>query len=546
MVRGVTRPTGESLEQARATYQAGEVGSRLGAASDTIDGRAADLNRLASGADQLADGLGDVRAQVSQAVGSVRSLVDALAAIEKQFGGQMSFGQLDDAARLAGSMRALGDSLAVNFGDLTGSFGWIDPVVAALDVSPVCNANPLCVTARGQFHRLQAARNDGTLDRVAGLARQLQSTGTLQTLSATVDDLGRSLDTAVGSLRSLGLDNPGAVRQRLITVSRGADDLASASRQVADGVQLLVAETKNMGVGLSQASAFLTAMGQDASGPSMAGFNIPPEVLGTEDFKKIAQLFISPDGHSVRYFVQTDLNPFSTAAMDQVGTVLDTARGAQPNTELADASISMSGYPVTLRDTRDFYDHDIRFIVVVTIAVVLLILMALLRAVVAPLYLVGSVILSYLSAVGVGVAVFQFGFGEELHWSVPGLTFVVLVAVGADYNMLLASRLRDESPYGLRYGVIRTVASTGGVITAAGVIFAASMFGLLFSSIGAVVQSGLVIGIGLLIDTFVVRTITVPAIAALLGRASWWPARPWRSARPQDAPPVGRSVFDQV
>ena len=223
----------------------------------------------------------------------------------------------------------------------------------------------------------------------------------------------------------------------------------------------------------------------------MAGFNIPPEVLETDDFKKIAQLFISPDGHAVRYFIQTDLNPFSTQAMDQVNAIIDTAKGAQPNTTLADASISMSGYPVTLRDTRDYYDHDIRLIVVVTVIVVLLILMVLLRAVVAPLYLVGSVVISYLSAVGIGVLFFQVLLGQQLHWSVPGLAFVVLVAVGADYNMLLASRLREESARGIRSGVIRTVGSTGGVITAAGLIFAASMFGLLFSSIGTVVQGRL-------------------------------------------------------
>jgi RND superfamily putative drug exporter len=269
-------------------------------------------------------------------------------------------------------------------------------------------------------------------------------------------------------------------------------------------------------------------------------------VLNSDDFRKVARIFISPDGHAVRFFVQTDLNPFSTEAMDQVNAIVDTARGAQPNTALADASISISGYPVTLRDTRDYYDRDIRLIVVVTVVVVLLILMALLRAVVAPVYLVGSVIISYLSAVGIGVLVFQVLLGQELHWSVPGLAFVVLVAVGADYNMLLASRLRDESPHGVRTGVIRTVRSTGGVITAAGLIFAASMFGLLFSSIGAVVQSGFVIGAGILVDTFVVRTITVPAMAALLGRASWWPSRPWLRPRSLDGPAEPRSVLDAV
>ena len=108
---------------------------------------------------------------------------------------------------------------------------------------------------------------------------------------------------------------------------------------------------------------------------------------------------------------------------------------------------------------------------------------------------------------------FRVILGQELHWSVPGLTFIILVAVGADYNLLLISRIRDESPYGVRSGVIKTVGSTGGVITAAGLIFAASMFGLLFASISTLIQAGFVVGVGILLDTFLVRTVTVPAIA---------------------------------
>src|ERR1700754_5209570 len=85
--------------------------------------------------------------------------------------------------------------------------------------------------------------------------------------------------------------------------------------------------------------------------------------------------------------------------------------------------------------------------------------------------------------------------------------------------------MRDESPHGMRFSFIRTLTSTGGVITAAGLIFAASVCGLLFSSITTVVQGGFVIGVGVLLDTFLVRTITVPAMATLVGRANWWPSR---------------------
>ncbi len=192
-----------------------------------------------------------------------------------------------------------------------------------------------------------------------------------------------------------------------------------------------------------------------------------------------------------------------------------------------------------LRDTRAYYGKDISLIIVMTILIVFLILVAILRAVVAPLYLIASVVISYLSALGVGVIVFQFILGQTLTWSIPGLTFIVLVAMGADYNLLLISRLREESPHGIRSGVIHTVSSTGGVITAAGVIFAASMFGMLFASISTLVQAGFIIGTGLLLDTFLVRTITVPAIAVLVGKWNWWPSKPPPPAPRERLPTAG-------
>ena len=533
-VRGVTRPDGAPLEAASTTRQAGEIGKRLDDASVLIKDRTDDLNRLASGSDQLADSLAILRDQITKLMSGVGSLINGLAAIQSQFGGDMTFGQMGDADRLIAGMRTLGDTLQATFGNLAENFEWVDPVVIALDGSPYCDSNPVCITARDQFRTLQTARNDGTLDK---LVSQLQSTGPLSNLSQTVTKLSQSMKSLTGSMGSLGLAGPGGGKSPLGNMQQGLDQLADGSRQLADGVQQLVDQTKRMGTDLGDASVFLLAMKNDAATPSMAGFYIPPQVLLSDDFKKAAAFFISADGHTARYLIQTKYNPFSTAAMDQVNSITDTARGAQPNTALADAEISMTGYSATLRDAREYYNHDIRFIIALTVIVVFLILVALLRAIVAPLYLIGSVIISYLAALGIGVVMFQFILGQELHWSVPGLTFIILVAMGADYNMLLISRIRDESPRGIRSGVIRTVGSTGGVITAAGLIFAASMFGLLFASISTIVQAGFVVGAGILLDTFLVRTVTVPATAVLVGRANWWPSR-WR---PRPSPPAKRA-----
>ena len=526
LVSGITRPLGVVPQEFRATYQAGIVGDRLAEGSAQIDKRTGDLNRLASGADTLAETLGDVRAQVGQIAPSIQSLVDAFSSTRNQYGGDKLVKDVETAAKLVQSINALANSMGVNFAAVKNMFAWIGPVLAALQGNQVCDANPSCVDTRAQFQKLVDADNDGSLDQINQLTQQLQSVDDRQSLNATVNKLNAALSSVNKAVQTMGLDKPGGPQAGLAELRRGADRLANGSKEVAGGVDQLVAQIKVMADGLNQASTFLLTMRTDASEPAMAGFNIPAEVLNLDDFQKAATAFISPDGHSVRYLVQTKLNPFSSEAMDQVNQISDVAKGAQPNTTLADATISMGGFPAALRDTRDYYEQDIRFIIAATLIVVLLTLMLLLRAIIAPLYLVGSVVVSYFAAIGIGVLVFQVLLGQQLHWSVPPLAFVVLIAVGADYNMLFVSRLRDESPHSVRYGVIRTLSSTGGVITAAGLIFAASMAGLLFSSIGIVIQGGFVIGVGILLDTFVVRTITVPAIAALVGRANWWPSKP--------------------
>ncbi|MBV9321653.1 MAG: RND family transporter, partial [Mycobacterium sp.] len=353
-VRGITRPTGESLEQAKTTYQAGEVGNKLNDASQQIKTHTDDLNKLTSGADQLANALGDVRNQVGQAVAGVSGLVDALTFLQNSFGGQKTLNEIDNAAKLVTNMRQLGQSLGVNIADVNDTLGSAEPILSALDAGSACAADPACVDSRAKLQRLVAARDSGAFEKLADLARQLQSTVGTNTLESTAQNLRQALNAATSGMQSLA--GPSGLPSRLANMQQGATQLAEGSRQLADGVQQLVDQTKKMGAGLSDASGFLLAMKYDASAQPMAGFYIPPQVLTRDDFKQAAGIFISPDGHAARYLVQTQLNPFSVAAMDQVNSITDTARKAQPNTALADAKISMAGVSVGLRDIRNYYN----------------------------------------------------------------------------------------------------------------------------------------------------------------------------------------------
>jgi len=520
LIRGLTRPTGDPLEQTKVSFQAGEVGNKLDEASSGIQGHGGDLDKLVNGANQLADALASVKQQVNTAVGQLSGTVAALTTLEALIGGDKTIATLEQAAALTGQMKSLGDSLNSSTTDAQSTAAWASPMLTALNSSPECNTDPGCQRSRAGLAALVQADNDGTLNSIKSLSRSMQATQGAQTVGQSLTKVQQALEQAVATMKAIK-----ALPTTMNNLQRGTGALAMGSRAIAGGVKELVDQTKKIGTGLGDASSFLLAMKHDAQKPDMAGFNIPPQFMTNDQFKQGAALFIAPDGHAARYFIQSAINPFSTPAMDQINTIVDAAKSALPNTELANAKISVAGIPSGLRDTRDYYNGDIEFIIGATILIVFLILVALLRAIVAPLYLIASVLISYLSALGIGVLVFQLILGKNLHWSLPGLSFILLVAVGADYNMLLISRIRDESPHGVRVGVIRTVGTTGGVITSAGLIFAASMFGLMTASIYTMAEAGFIIGIGILIDTFLVRTITVPAVAAMVGQKNWWPSK---------------------
>lgn len=536
MVRGITRPTGEMLQEAKSTYQAGEVGSKLADASGLIASNEENLSKLTGGAGQLADVLGGIRDQVLNSIGSIRSLLTALIEMQEKFGGQTTLDELDRTATLIANMRSVGDALGGNLQQIADAYTTSSSLLTALNASPVCNIDPSCVASRAELQRRVNGYNPVQVQYMVNLGAALKETKGTETLDETVRDLGKTLQTAIDAAQQLGITDRASMEARITELTNGANTLADSSRQLAEGVQLLVDQTRNMGGGLDQASSFLLAMRRDAADPAMSGFYIPPQILTQGEFEKAAKLFVSDDGHTVRYLVQTALNPFGVEAMNQVDDILAAADSSRPNTSLSNAEITMVGFSPVNSDIRNYYNADLRYIILMTLIVVFLILAAILRAVIAPIYLVLSVVLSFVSALGIGVVFFQFILGQDMSWSVPGMAFLVLVAVGADYNLLLISRIRDEAKLGVRSAVIKTVGATGGVITSAGLIFAASMLALTVSSLATVVQMGFVIGVGLLLDTFIVRTITVPATAVLIGDRNWWPSRTPRQMLEADRP----------
>lgn len=194
---------------------------------------------------------------------------------------------------------------------------------------------------------------------------------------------------------------------------------------------------------------------------------------------------------------------------------------------LGAGSAQVGGVTATDIDTNDTSIHDRTLIIPIVLAVILVILMLLLRAVLAPLLLIASVIVSFAAALGVAALVFTHVFhfpGADP--AVPLYGFVFLVALGVDYNIFLMTRVREESmQHGTRPGILRGLVATGGVITSAGLVLAATFAALGVIPILFLAQIAFIVAFGVLVDTFVVRSLLVPAVSYDIGRRVWWPSK---------------------
>ncbi|MGD1208618.1 RND family transporter [Mycobacterium seoulense] len=252
-------------------------------------------------------------------------------------------------------------------------------------------------------------------------------------------------------------------------------------------------------------------------------FYLPPEAFQNPDFQTGLRMFLSPDGKSARFFITHQSDPMTPEGISRVDAERTAAQEALKQSSLSDARIYLGGTAPTFRDMADGEKYDLMIAVVSALTLIFMIMLLLTRSVVAALVIVGTAASSIAASFGLSVLIWQDLFGIRIHWIVMALSVIILLAVGSDYNLLLVSRFKEEIHAGLKTGIIRSMAGTGGVVTAAGLVFAFTMASMLGSDLRVLGQFGSTVCIGLLLDTLIVRTLLMPSIATLLGRWFWWP-----------------------
>ena len=346
-----------------------------------------------------------------------------------------------------------------------------------------------------------------------------------------VDVITDKLDLLVGNLDKIDVLMPQMIAQfpQMIAIMQSMRAMMLSMHSTMSGV---------FGQ-MDEASVNPTAMGKtfDAA-QNDDSFYIPADIFKNADFKRVIDIFISPDGKAVRMLVTQKGDPASPDGIARVDAIKSATEEALKGTPLEGSKIYLTGTAAMTKDIVVGSRFDLMIAVVAALCLIFIVMLIMTRSLVAALVIVGTVLVSLGAAFGVSVFVWQYVLGIPIHWAVLVMAVIVLLAVGSDYNLLLVARIKDELGAGINTAIIRAMAGTGKVVTTAGLIFAATMGSMAISDLLSIGQMGTTIGLGLLFDTLVVRAFMTPSIAALLGRWFWWPQR----VRPRPASTLLRAT----
>ena len=277
---------------------------------------------------------------------------------------------------------------------------------------------------------------------------------------------------------------------------------------------------------MQQMTDTATAMGEafDAS-KSDDYFYLPPEVFANPDFQKGLKLFLSPDGKAARLIITHDTNPASEEGISVVDDELTAAHEAVKGDITGRCRYLSHRNGGHLPDIQSGAKYDTMIAAFAALTLIFIVMLIITRALIASMVIVGTVVVSLGAAFGLSVFIFERILGIELNWIVLAFAVIILMAVGSDYNLLLVSRFKEEIGAGIntRHHPIDGQHRQRGDRRRTGVrLHHGAMISGDLLNVG---QGGMTIGIGLLLDTLIVRSLMTPSIAAILGPWFWWPLR---------------------
>ncbi|GGB55949.1 transporter [Lentibacillus populi] len=488
---------------------AGEIKTNLQTIKDNLDQTIAGNRQLLQGYQAIADGLKSVGGGEFDAQG-----IDELK-------GAMQ-GSLDQLKTLQNSNPELNQEQQIQLGT---AIQYTEGAIKGIEqlqnkIKDVQGAQTGLQEVNAQFSKL----NQGFADSIAGQEKLAAGIGEL---ISGIDQLQSGLNQAADGQGQV-VNNIPSLQDGLSQIYGGQEELKTAFSDMQGQLDELTGGLgdssnglKKINDGLSKVQDHLSEFDADSSKPIVI---IPEEALENEDFIEGTKAYLSDDKTIVKFDVVLSHNPYSTKAINMVDKIKDTVNNTKEDTVLAGSDPKLGGVSSTNNDLQNISDADYSRTVFLMIAGIFIILVLLLRSLIMPLYLIGSLILTYFTSMGVAELVFNQLLGYDgLTWAIPFFSFVMLMALGIDYSIFVMDRFNEYKNGNIKEALLSAMKNMGTVIISAAIILGGTFGAMLPSGVLSILQIATVVLTGLFLYAFVMLPLFIPVMVRIFGKVNWWP-----------------------
>jgi putative drug exporter of the RND superfamily len=487
-VRSATRPKGEKVEEFTIPYILGEVDDGL---EEVLDGLKEVREALYEIGLELTDSQVEMRTaqeEVDQLVSGTKDLQDGTKQIQTEMG-KLSAGTRQSAAGLSQLNESIG-GIAAQMNQLTAS-GMLPP-----EISYAIN------------------------ELAAGLG---QVSGGLVEVQGGLNEIGtgqEQIATATGDVAS-GI---GKVREGQSEIGGAFGDIENAFAKLADGMNELADGIEEIEEGLGEVRELFQEIAAQPVNP-LSGFFIPKAVFEDGELDPLWDTFTTPDHKIAKFDVILDVYPYSNEAIDVVNDIEERMQIALKGTPFEDNRFSIGGLASVNRDLKTISDDDFNRTALIMLSGIFIVLVFLLRSLVMPLYIMASLIITYIASITFTEIIFIDILGHAgISWAVPFFGFVMLMALGVDYSIFLMGRFGElvrDMP--LKEALVKAMGQIGTVILSAAIILAGTFGAMMPSGVMSLLQIATLVLTGLLLYAFVMLPLFIPVMVQMFGNKNWWP-----------------------
>lgn len=580
-VRSVTRPTGTPIDDLYISKQVKSLGDGLGKGHDGIvqisNGLEDAGNQLSqsqpkmkqaySGISSLIDGTNQLKSGMTPLKNGLMQIEDGLkkgsagssqmknglaqlkASSETLLAGNQALlkGYQDAAAGLAeleknyqnvgGGLNSLHDSL-VNTDQYFANMEKTNPAIQ-LDQNyqaiklTVQGAQNATATMTGSIQKLNEALTGIQSGMGTANASFAKAIAGQEAIIKGMEDLINGIEQQQAGLDSMA-DGQWKIINNLPQLTGGLTSLTSGQEQLLNGFkdlggqidQLTTGLTKSadglnqVSDGINSAQTYLAGVSQQKHN----GFYIPQEVLASQDYAKVLNTYMSSDYKVMTIDVIFSKNPYSNDAINRVPELQQAVKRAVKDTKLENAEVAIGGVSSIYKDLNTISENDYARTVVFMLAGIGIILLILLRSIIMPLYLIGSLVLTYYTSLAISETIFVDWLGYTgISWAVPFFAFVILIALGIDYSIFLMDRFNEYRHLPVQQAMLLSMKKMGTVIVSAAIILGGTFAAMMPSGVLSLLQIATILLIGLSLYALVILPLFVPVMVRTFGEANWWP-----------------------